>query len=383
VRRGYRFVGNVRVINGSDPADSKRSPLVSNILPSSTLPNGDDVSVPPTVAVLPFLNATGNDDIEYLADGLTDNLVNNLARVRKLRVMSRSAVFRYKAKKFLDPRGVGRELGVGVVLVGKISSTPPGLCISFELVEVSSGWQLWGDSFDCQLNDILEVQDLITRQALAALKLELTGDEEKRVTARYTENGEAYQSYLEARYHWSKYTRRGIEKAITHFRHAIELDPNYALAYDGIIDCYLRLTTNYLPPEENPEPPAAFRKLSRSHSDHDDEAENGRTIQAADDTDARIKVRFEWDWKVAERELHRAHELKSDYPAAHQWYAAYRSAKSLFEQFSGASESSEPSGAWRLPTQILAGEPSTAEQLQLLCAVARGQIAIMGRQNSY
>ena len=387
VRRGYRFVGNVRVINGSDPADLNGSPLVSNILPSS-LPSGDDVSVPPTVAVLPFLNATGNDDIEYLADGLTDNLVNNLARVRKLRVMSRSAVFRYKAKKFLDPRGVGRELGVGVVLVGKITSTPPGLCISVELVEVGSGWQVWGDSFDCQLNDILEVQDLITRQALAALKLELTGDEEKRVTARYTENGEAYQSYLEARYHWSKYTRRSIEKAITHFRHAIELDPNYALAYAGIIDCYLRLATNYLPPEET-------RKLTHDCSspggiqDRHEVAgflstlNNINLLSQGDDepnfpdhSSQNVKLRFEWDWKAAERELRRAAELKTAFPTAHQWFAAYKVAKGVFEKSTGTSGDKNPDPDCKLPHQILSGEPTPAERLQVLCAVAREQIAI-------
>ncbi|HET9528571.1 MAG TPA: winged helix-turn-helix domain-containing protein, partial [Pyrinomonadaceae bacterium] len=263
VRRGYRFIANVRVIGPVEPdseADTHdwgdldhpqnpRSTSVSSGLRS--LPTGDNASPPRTVAVLPFLNATGNPDIEYLADGLTDNLVNNLSRVSKLRVMSRSAVFRYKSKKELDPRSIGKELGVDVVLVGKLTSRPEGLVISVELVEVSSGWQLWGDSLDCPLKDILEIQDLITRQLLTALKLKLTGDEEKRITARYTENAEAYQSYLEARYHWSKYTRQGIEKAILHFRHAIELDPNYALAYAGIIDCYLRLATNYLPPEED------------------------------------------------------------------------------------------------------------------------------------
>jgi TolB-like protein len=251
VRRGYRFIANVRVIGAPDPGDSDDSkdpcqPRDSRFTVTgfgSDNNNSDDTAAPPTVAVLPFLNATGNEDLEYLVDGLTDNLVNNLSRVSKLRVMSRSAVFRYKAKKLLDARGVGRELGVGVVLVGKLTATPQSLGITVELVEVSSGWQLWGDGFDCQLKDILEVQDRITRQLLAALKLKLTGDEEKRITARYTENAQAYQSYLEARYHWSKYTRRGIEKAITHFRHAIELDPNYALAYAGIIDCYLRLQT--------------------------------------------------------------------------------------------------------------------------------------------
>ena len=99
--------------------------------------------------------------------------------------------------------------------------------------------------------DLLEIQATITRQLLSALKLKLSGDEEKRVIARYTENAEAYQSYLEGRYHWSRYTRKGIEKAIKHFRHAIDLDPNYALAYAGIVDCYLRLATNYLPPEDD------------------------------------------------------------------------------------------------------------------------------------
>ncbi len=353
VRRGYRFVADVRAIEHAA--------------------NSANAAVIPSVAVLPFLNATGNDDIEYLADGLTDNLVNNLSRVSKLRVMSRSAVFRYKARKELDPCVVGRELGVGVVLVGRLTSRPQGLGITVELVEVATGWQLWGDSFDCQLKDILEIQDLITRQLLNALKLKLTGDEEKRITARYTESAEAYQSYLEARYHWSKYTRRGIEKAILHFRHAIELDPNYALAYDGIIDCYLRLATNYLPPEEN-QPHSTEPTDTRAKEDvvHDP----NETVQPTDETEARVKVRFEWDWKVAERELRRAKELRADYPAAHQWYAAYRVAKGLFEQSTGGAHESGSVESWRLPAQILAGEPSAAEQIQVLCAVARGQIAV-------
>jgi DNA-binding winged helix-turn-helix (wHTH) protein/tetratricopeptide (TPR) repeat protein len=376
VRRGYRFIANVRVVGGGNGDSPESRDTGALRLPHEPAGDGEDASAPPTVAVLPFLNATGNDDLEYLADGLTDNLVNNLSRVRKLRVMSRSAVFRYKTKKFLDPRGVGRELGVGVVLVGKLTTTPSeGVSISVELVEVSSGWQLWGDGFDCQLKDILEVQDRITRQLLHALKLKLTGDEEKRVTARYTENAEAYQAYLEARFHWSKYTRRGIEKAIIHFRHAIELDPNYALAYEGIIDCYLRLVTNYLPPEKSltkPERVSGARRRSRISNV---EIKN-ETLPSIDDTDARVKVRFEWDWKVAERELHRAHELRSEYPTAHQWFAAYRLAKHFFELSSGSSDESEAGEKWKLPTQILSGEPSAAEQLQVLCAVARGQIAV-------
>ena len=390
VRRGYRFIANVRVIAAAAARAADEAEAVDQVGPRRLLPAGigslrpqfgsvDDASAPRTVAILPFLNATGNDDLEYLADGLTDNLVNNLSRVSKLRVMSRSAVFRYKAKKELDPRGIGRELGVGVVLVGKLTARAEALGIAVELVEVTTGWQLWGDSFDCQLKDILEIQDRVTRQLLAALKLNLTGDEEKRVTARYTENAEAYQSYLEARYHWSKYTRQGIDKAILHFRHTIELDPNYALAYEGIIDCYLRLATDYLPPEEILFTTAAelsSRAEAKMTIASSVPVEDQQTISPIDDTDARLKMRFEWDWKVAERELHRAHELRSDYPAAHQWYSAYRFAKDLFEQSTGDSDTDLSIETWRLPTQVLSGAPSSTEQLQVLCAVARGQIAV-------
>jgi DNA-binding winged helix-turn-helix (wHTH) protein/TolB-like protein len=392
VRRGYRFVANVRVIGAVAAHAADSGGAVDKLdprLPRSTVQgigslrpqfgSVDEASGSRTVAVLPFLNATGNDDLEYLAEGLTDNLVNNLSRVSKLRVMSRSAVFRYKAKKELDPRGVGRELGVGVVLVGKLTARPESLGIAVELVEVVTGWQLWGDSFDCQLKDILEIQDRITRQLLSAFKLNLTGDEEKRVTARYTESAEAYQSYLEARYHWSKYTRQGIEKAILHFRHAIELDPNYALAYEGIIDCYLRLATDYLPPEENRFTTAAelaSRAGAQMPSAGPVILEVQETVEPIDDTEARLKIRFEWDWKVAERELHRAHELRSVYPAAHQWYSAYRLVKDLFQQSTGGSDTSLSIEEWRLPTQVLSGEPSLTEQLQVLCAIARGQIAV-------
>lgn len=392
-RRGYRFVASVRVIGEAEL--------------ESDGPNVHTASEPRIIAVLPLINATGDADVEYVADGLTENLVNNLSRVSQLRVMSRSAVFRYK-KKQLDPRMVGKELGVDVVLVGKISSRSAGtinsrvvgkidsrpsdsvlvgeaesragigaqsagIAISVELVEVSKGWQLWGESFDCELKDLLEIQDTITRQLLGALKLKLSGDEEKRVTARYTENAEAYQSYLEGRYHWSKYTRTGIEKAIGHFRQAIELDPNYALAYAGIIDCYLRLATNYLPPEEDL--PKAVDEVSSGVMGTEAMDAPEHTDGTNGETEARIRLRFEWDWKVAERELNRALELRYDYPTAHQWYAAYRFAKTLFEQCTGNRDNTL-STEFRLPTQIVSGEPSTTEQLQVLCAVAREQIAV-------
>ena len=188
----------------------------------------------------------------------------------------------------------------------------------------STPGRLWGKSFDCESKDILHVQEAITRQLLAALNLTLSGDEVNRVTARYTENAAAYQAYLEGRYYWSQYTKKGIETAIGHFRNAIEIDPNYALAYAGIVDCYLRLATNYLPPEEDMPTTSAALAFPASSGP-----------EQVDQLDPKIKLRFEWDWKSAERELRRANELHTDYPSAHQWHAAY---KSVFEVFGDANQ---------------------------------------------
>ena len=341
-RRGYRFIAPVKVL-GADQTEA-------------TEPSERRV-----VAVLPFLNTTGDPELEYLAEGLTDNIINNLSRVSQLRVMSRSGVLRYKTKG-IDPQRAGKELGVNAVLVGRISSRAAAVAIAVELVDSGTGWQLWGESFDFQTKDILEIQDTITRNLLAALKLRLTGDEETRVTARYTENAQAYEAYLEGRYHWSRYTRKGIEKAIKHFRHAIELDPNYALAYAGIVDCYLRLATNYLPPDDDGSSLTVFPVKQRG----------------SDVSDPKLKLRFEWDWKGAEREMHRATDLKSDYPSAHQWYAAYRVSKGLYEE-SGVQSRPKLNirrGVLRdTPPPPIAGFELTAnEQLQVCCAIVREQI---------
>ncbi len=351
VRRGYRFVATVEVV------DRDENPEIH--VPAEAAQRA-------VVAVLPFINATGDQEVEYLAEGVTDNIINSLSRVSKLRVMSRSSILRYKTKE-LDPQQIGHQLGASAVLIGKINSRRSGIAISVELVDASTGWQLWGESFDCESKDILEIQDAITRQLLASLKLQLSGDEEKRVTARYTENAEAYQAYLEGRYHWSRYTRKGIEKAIGHFRHAIELDQNYALAYAAIVDCYLRLATNYLPPEDDM-PRSAIELASEG--------------VAYNEPDQRLKLRFEWDWKGAERELRRANELKTDYPSAHQWYAAYLTSQQLYEETCLSNRTGnqpKPKAKNRtshgaLPIQIVSLELTPTEQVPVYCAIAREQI---------
>ena len=426
-RRGYRFVADVRVCDAEAPP-SPTAPAEPETQPPGA-ETDEVVSPPPVVAVLPFFNETGDEGLEYLAEGVTDNIINNLSRVSRLRVMSRSAVFRRNARA-VDAQGFGKELGATAVLVGKITSRPaalgsvePGmsvplgggansgivsgsdaggrgvaatargvgsapasdlqpvgkgvaalggsmkavLAISVELVDVATGWLMWGDSFDCESRDLLQIQDAITRQLLVNLKLKLTGEEEKRVTARYTENAQAYQAYLEGRYHWSRYTRKGIETAIKNFRRAIELDSNYALAYAAIVDCYLRLATNYLPPEED------FVSQNRQLKD------DGSSSAA--ETNLKIKLRFEWDLKGAERELRRANELNANYPAAHQWYAAYRFAQRLFastiefKNKEGRSIDSDVVSPAVLD-QLVGLQLTPNEHVQIYCAIARDQIDI-------
>ena len=350
-RRGYRFLGTVRVIEAGNNhvANGQES--------------GAQVNHRPVVAVLPFINVMDDPELEYLVQGVTDNIINNLSRISKLRVMSRSAVFRYKTNP-VDPQEAGRDLGAHVVLVGKINSRAGHSLIDVELVDASTGWLLWGESFDSEEKDLLEVQEAITRQVVATLRLQLSGDEEKQITDRYTENAEAYQSYLEGRHHWSRYTRTGIERAIGHFRSAIELDPNYALAYAGIIDCYLRLATNYLPPEDD------------GWVTEDDSAPQAEL--GAAESDPRVKLRFEWDWKSAERELRRANELHTTYPTAPQWYAAYKKVQQLYSENAKQSDNSKFKfeGFYKKwpSTQIASFELTLSEEIQVYCTIGREQI---------
>ena len=360
-RRGYRFVAQVKKI----PAPARASE-------DEQFTSARRV---PILAVLPFTNATGDVELQYLAEGIPQTLINSFSGLSQLRVISRSTSFRYKNKQF-DPQLVGQKLGADVLLMGKISEHESALSVSVELVNVNNAWQLWGQTFAVDSSNIFEIQDQITHQVLRTLNLPLTREDEKRVAKRYTENAAAYQAYLEGRYHWSRYTRTGIERAVGHFGKAIDLDPNYALAYAGIVDCYLRLATNYLPPEDH--------SPSEGDSVSDDAAFAipGETEHVAlrvrnDELDEqtlaarKVKLRHEWDWKGAERELRRANELKTDYPAAHQWHAAYQFSRRLCEEHCGTS----------LPRVLnfecfRSDDLPASEEIQVLCTVAREQMEV-------
>src|SRR5205807_1425668 len=202
-----------------------------------------------SIAVLPLVNASSDGNMDYLSDGITESIINSLSQLPQLRVVPRVSVFRYKGRE-IDPQKLGRELGVRAVLTGKVVQLGNRLSIQTDLIDVERNSQLWGAKYDRELSDIFVLQDEIANEISSKLRLELSGEQQQRLTKRFTKNPDAYQLYLKGRYYWKKYTKDGLDKSIEYFNQAIEKDPNYALAYSGLADAYVVLGIMYLPPRE-------------------------------------------------------------------------------------------------------------------------------------
>lgn len=267
-----------------------------------------------SIAVLPFKNASGDPEHEYLSDGITGSLINNLATVPKLRVMAQSTVSRFKAKD-IDPLAVGRELNVRSVLAGRIMQSGGALRIGTELVDVATGTQLWGAQYDRKPGDIFVIQDEISNEISEKLRLKLTRAEKKQLTKRHTESADAYQLYLKGRHHWNQWTEPGFYKAIEYFQRAVDEDASYALAYAGLADCYVLLGWNsYLPPKEAfPKAKAAAQNALRLDPD----------LAEAHTSLAAVLWLHEWSWARGGDEFVRSLELGPAYPTANHWYAEY------------------------------------------------------------
>ncbi len=267
-----------------------------------------------SLAVLPFENASGDPEHEYLSDGITGSLINILATIPKLRVMAQSTVFRYKGRE-IDPQAIGRELNVRAVLTGRMMQSGGSLRIGTELVDVATGSQLWGAQYDRKPGDIFVVQDEISNEISGKLRLQLTRAEKKRLTKHHTENAEAYRLYLKGRHHWNRWTEEGFYKAIEYFQQAVEKDPSYALAYAGLADSYVLLGWNsYLPPKE------AFPKgkaAAKTALQLDPDLAEAHTPLAA------LLWLHDWQWEEAQTEFKRSLELGPTYATANHWYAEY------------------------------------------------------------
>jgi len=191
-----------------------------------------------SIAVLPFENQNRDASVEWLSDGITESIINNLAQLPNLRVSPRSTVFHYKSTQ-VDPLAAGKELGVRAVLSGRFRQTSDDVTISVELVDVRDNKQLWGDRFHHKVSDALMMQQEISQQISEQLRLQLSETERQKMMAkRNTTNAEAYQFYLKGRYFWNQRSGQGFRNAIEQFQQAIDRDPTYALAFTGFADCY-------------------------------------------------------------------------------------------------------------------------------------------------
>ena len=266
-----------------------------------------------SLAVMPFVNASQDPNAEYLSDGITETIINSLSQLPQLRVMARSTVFRYKGKD-PDPIEVGNSLDVRAVMLGRVLQLGEQLVIKTELVDVADGSQLWGAQYNRKPEDILAVQDEIAGEIFEKLRLRLTGGPTKVLVKRYTDNTEAYQSYLKGRFYVSKATREGLNRGIEYFKQAIEIDPTYALAYSGLAEGYYGLSSAHVPPKEAM--PKARAAAIKALEIDDDLAEAHASL-------ALVHVFFDWDWSGAETQYRRAIELNPGYASAHHWYGWY------------------------------------------------------------
>jgi serine/threonine protein kinase/tetratricopeptide (TPR) repeat protein len=300
-------------ITGQVSSSGKRAKQTSSPQASAVRPQRVSKIIH-SLAVLPFENASGEREDEYLSDGITGSLINTLATVPKLRVMAQSTVFRYKGRA-IDPQAIGRELNVGAVLTGRILHVGGSLRIGTELVDVATGSQLWGAQYNRKQDDIFVVQDDISNEISGKLRLQLTRAEKKRLAKHHTENAEAYRLYLQGRHHWNKWTEEGFYKAIDYFQQAVEKDPSYALASAGVADSYVLLGWNgYLPPQEVfPKGKAAATTALRLDPD----------LPEAHASLAALLWLHDWRWDEAQIEFKRSLELDPTYPTANHWYAEY------------------------------------------------------------
>jgi serine/threonine protein kinase/tetratricopeptide (TPR) repeat protein len=266
-----------------------------------------------SVAVLPFVNTTGDPNVEYLSDGVTEGVINSLSQLPQLRVMARSTVFHYKGRD-TDPQQVGRDLNVGAVLTGTFVRHGDSVRVQTELVNVSNGSQMWGEQYDRKMSDMSTVQQEIARDISYKLRLRLTGEESKRLNKGATQSAEAYDLYLKGRYHWNKRTGDDFKQAVQFFTAATEKDPAYALAWSGLSDTYSLMTGYGGVLRPNDAYPKAEAAAVRAVELDDSLAEGHVSLGSVRENN--------WDWAGAEKEYRRAIELNPNYATAHDWYSA-------------------------------------------------------------
>jgi eukaryotic-like serine/threonine-protein kinase len=265
-----------------------------------------------SVAVLPLANATSNSDMDYLADGITEGVINHLSRLPGLRVMARTTVFRYRQAQ-QDPLQIGRELKVGAVIVGRLTQHGDTLNVETEMVDVSNGSQIWGEQYRRKASDIATVQDDIASDISGQLRMKVSGEEKKHLAEHATENSEAYQLYVKGRFYLAQRTRESLYKALDQFNRAVAKDPNYAQAYTGVADVYvLLLDRGWI---SNNEASPKIRSATQRAIELD------ATLAEPHAALAVVKEMADWDWAGAEAEYRKAIGLNPNDVTSHFWYS--------------------------------------------------------------
>ncbi len=255
-----------------------------------------------SVAVMPFVNQSGNAEMEYLSDGMTETLIRSLSQLPGLNIKSRSSVFRYKGRE-TDTKTIGKELGVQAVLIGRVMQRGDQLRLNLELVNPETENVIWTDEYDRKSSDIVSLQNDIARDVSSKLKLKLSGADQQKLAKNYTLDAEAYRLYLQGRFYWNKRTNSEVQKAIPYFKQAIDKDPNFALGYVGLADS-----------DEDRDRPTKKEYIRRALEIDDNLAEAHASLG--------YQYMLDYNWVASERELKRAMELNPNYPQAYAWNGA-------------------------------------------------------------
>jgi len=326
--RRYQLVRDLLIDlrNLQRDSDSGSQPTTSSLRPRNTqaVARSRSRKAIDSLAILPFANLSGDPDLEYLSDGVTEGLINNLSRLPKLRVMARSTVFRYHGRELPDPLQVGEELAVRAVLLGRLLKRDDALIIKLELVDTTDGSHLWGEQYVRQSSDIFTLEQEISTEITEQLRFKLTSAQRKSLAKRSTENSEAYQLYLKGRYHWNRRTEEGIKRSLDYFEKAIALDPDFALAYAGLADSY-NLLASYA---AKPVPTLFLRAKATALKalSLDDKLAEAHASLAA------VKLWREFDWEAGERGFRKAIDLNPSYATAHLWLALYLAAMGRIDE---------------------------------------------------
>jgi eukaryotic-like serine/threonine-protein kinase len=264
-----------------------------------------------SIAVLPFINVSGDNTTDYLSDGMTESLIGNLAHVPQLKVKSRNSVFRYKGKD-VDAQKVGNELGVSALVSGRVVPRGDNVEVSAELTYVRDNTEIWGQHYSGKSTEMISLQEQIAGDIAERLFPKLSTSEKQRVTKPGTRNPEAYDLYLKGRYYWNKQTLPDITTSISYFDQAIAKEPGYALAYSGLADAYTDLPSfGGSPSESYPKSNAAARKA----------LELDATLAHPHAILGSNEMEYEWDFAGGEAEYKKSFELDPNDASARQWYA--------------------------------------------------------------